>query len=75
MPKVPKLNMGASPSKEREDLKMICVHPAFERIIREPIFDTRILDFVPRSIMINDVFTKCPRKSRCLIKELNDDKT
>ena len=73
--KVPRPNLSASSSREKGDLKMISVHPTFRKIKKEPIFDTKILDFVPRSVMINIMFANPPRKSSCHIEELNDDKT
>jgi hypothetical protein len=54
---VPKTK-GATSSKENEDLKMISVHPNFIDIIKEPIYESKILDFVPRSVMIKKILCR-----------------
>ena len=73
---VPKAK-GATSSKGNEDLKMISVHPDFIDIIKEPIYKSKILNFVPRSIMIKKSYVKSPRKSGCVIEDLEtkDDNT
>ena len=73
---VPKTN-GATSSKGNEDLKMISVHPNFIDIIKEPIHKSKILDFVPRIVMMRNTYVKSIRKNGCVIEELEtkDDKT
>ena len=66
---VPKTN-GATSSKGNEDLKMISVHPDFIGIIKEPIHKSKILDFVPRSVMTRNTYVKSIRKNGCVIEEL-----
>ena len=40
-------------NKENEDLKSISIHPNFLDIIKEPFFTNEVLDFLPRSLIIN----------------------
>ena len=72
----PKTN-GATSSKGNEDLKMISVHPNYIDIIMEPIYENKILDFVPKSVMMRNSYVKSPRKNGCVIEELEtkDDNT
>jgi hypothetical protein len=73
---VPKVK-GATSGKGSEDLKMISVHPNFIDIIKEPIHKSKILDFVPRSVMMRNPYVKSTRKNGCVIEELEtkDDNT
>jgi hypothetical protein len=73
---VPKTN-GTTSSKGNEELKMISVHPNFANIIKEPIYKSKILDFVPRSVMVRNTYVKSTGKSGCVIEELEtkDDNT
>jgi hypothetical protein len=66
---VPKTN-GATSSKGNEDLKMISVHPNFIDIIKKPIHKSKILDFVPRSVIVRNTYVKYIRKNGCVIEEL-----
>ena len=72
---VPK-NKGGSSSKGNEDLKMISICPSFINMIKEPTLINRFLDFLPRSMIINEP-NENPRKYGCAIEELNtkDDNT
>jgi hypothetical protein len=72
---VPKTN-GANSSKRDEDLKMISVYPNFIDIIKEPVHKSKILDFVPKSVMMNTC-VKSSRRNGCVIEELEtkDDNT
>jgi hypothetical protein len=58
---VPKVK-GATSSKGSEDLKMISVHPNFIDIIKEPTHKSKILDFVPRSVMMRNSYVKSTKK-------------
>ena len=58
---VPKTN-DATSSKGNEDLKMISVQPNFIDAIKEPIHKSKILDFVPRSVMMRNTYVKSIRK-------------
>ena len=49
---------------------MISVHPNFVDIIKEPIYESKILDFVPRSVMMRNSYVKSPRKNGCVVDEL-----
>ena len=65
---------GAPSSKE--DLKMISIHPGFFEVIRDPLGKNEFFKFVPRSIVIENLYDKSLRNFKCLIEELNkDDKT
>src|SRR3989337_1167084 len=50
---VPKTN-GATSSKGNKDLKMISVHPNFIDVIREPIYESKKINFVPRSVIMKN---------------------
>ena len=69
---VPK-NKGESSRKSDEDLKMISIHPSF---ITELITTSEILDFSPRSMII-DKTKGSPRVHKCAIEVLHtkDDNT
>ena len=56
---------------------MISVHPNFIDIIKETIHKNKILDFVPRSVMLRNTHVKSTRKNGCVIEELEmkDDNT
>ena len=58
---VPKVKSATS-SKGSEDLKMISVHSNFIDIMKEPIHKSKILDFVPRSVMMINPYVKSTRK-------------
>ena len=63
---------GATSSKE--DLKMISIHPDF--VIKDPFGKNEFFKFVPRSIVIENIYAKSLKDSMCLIEELDkDDKT
>ena len=49
---------------------MINVHPDFIGIIKEPIHKSKILDLVPRSVMVRNTYVTSIRKSGCVIEEL-----
>jgi hypothetical protein len=56
---------------------MISVHPNFIEIIKEPMIENQFLNFVPRNIIIKNMFSKTARESGCMIEELDskEDKT
>ena len=65
---------GATSSKE--DLKMISIHPDFVEVIRDPFGKNEFFKLVPRSIVIENLYAKSLKNSKCLIEELDkDDKT
>ena len=66
---VPK-NKGESSSKENADLKSVSVHPSFFAIIKEPFATNKLLDFLPRSLIINKK-KETPKCYKCSIEELN----
>ena len=55
---------------------MISIHPDFVEVIRDPFCKNEIFEFIPRSIVIENLYAKSLRDSKCLIEELDkDDKT
>ena len=56
---------------------MISVHPNFIDMINEPIIENKFLNFVPRSVLVKNMFAKPPRKPGCMIEEFDtkDDNT
>ena len=55
---------------------MTSIHPDFVEIIRDPFCKNEIFEFIPRSIVIENLYAKTLRDSKCLIEELDkDDKT
>ena len=55
---------------------MISVHPDFVEVIRDPFCKNELFQFIPKSIVIEDLYAKSLKDPKCLIKELdNDDKT
>ena len=70
-------NKGATSSNNnKEDLKMISIHPDFVEVIRDPFCKNEFFKFIPRSVVIENLYAKSLRDSKCLIEELDkDDKT
>ena len=55
---------------------MISIHPNFVEVIRVPFCKNEIFEFIARSIVIEDLYDKSLKDSKCLIEELDkDDKT
>ena len=55
---------------------MISIHPDFVEVIRDPFGKNEFFKFVPRSIVIENLYAKILKDYKCLIEELNkDDKT
>ena len=55
---------------------MISIHPDFVEVIRDPFCKNEIFEFIPRSVVIENLYAKSLRDSKCLIEELDkDDKT
>ena len=70
-------NKGATPSDSNKgDLKMISIHSDFVEVIKDPFCKNEIFEFIPRSVVIENLYVKSLRDSKCLIEELDkDDKT
>ena len=66
---VPK-NKGVKSTNISEDLKMIRVHPGFVDLIKEPIYESKFLNFIPMSVIMNYLCVETPRKYGCVTKEL-----
>ena len=63
-------------TSSKEDHKMISIHPDFVEAIRDPFGKNEFFKFVPRSIVIENLFAQSLKNSKCLIEELDkDDKT
>ena len=55
---------------------MISNHPDLAEVIRDPFGKNEFFKFVPRSIVIEDLYAKSLKNSKCLIEDLDkDDKT
>ena len=55
---------------------MISIHPYFVEVIRDPFCKNEIFEFIPRSVVIENLYAKSLRVSKCLIEELDKhDKT
>ena len=55
---------------------MISVHPDFVEVTRDPFCKNAIFQSIPRSIVIENLYAKSLKDSKCLIEELDkDDKT
>ena len=71
------MKKGATSSNSNNgDLKMISVRPDFVEVIRDPFWKNEIFEFIPRSVVIENIYAKSLKDSKCLIEELDkDDKT
>ena len=54
-------NKGATSNSNKEDLKMISIHPDFVEVIRDPISKNNFLNFMPRNFAI--LLAKSSKKS------------
>lgn len=56
---------------------MISIHPNFIEVIRDPPCKNGFFNLVPRSIVVENLYAKSLKNSKCLIEELEskDDKT
>ena len=55
---------------------MIGIHPDFVEVIRDPFCKNEIFGFIPRSVVIENIYPKSLNGSNCFIEELDkDDKT
>lgn len=55
----------------------ISIHPDFIEVTRDPIGKNEFLKLVPRSIVVENLYAKSLKNSKCLIEELEnkDDNT
>ena len=61
-------NKGATSSDSNKgDLKMISIHPDFVEVIRDPFCKNEIFEFIPMSVVIENLYAKSLRDSKCLI--------
>src|SRR6266511_3674872 len=52
-------NKSATPShNNKEDLKMISIHPNFVEVMRDPLCKNKFLKLVPRNIVIENLYAK-----------------
>ena len=49
---------------------MISIHPGFVEGIRDPFGKNEFFKFVPRGIVIENIYAKSLKNSKCLIQEL-----
>ena len=63
-------NKGATSNNNKEDLKMISIHPNFVEVIRDPTCKNELFNLFPRSIVIENLYGKSLKNSKCLIEEL-----
>ena len=61
-------NKGATSNSNKEDLKMISIHPDFLEVIRDPTCKKKFFKLVPRSIVIENVYAKSLKNYKCLIE-------
>ena len=55
---------------------MIGIHPNFGEVMRNPFSKSEILEFIPRSVVIENLYAQSLKDSKCLTEELDkDDKT
>ena len=55
---------------------MISIHPDFVEVLKDPFCKNEIFEIIPRSVVIENLYAKSLRDSKCLIEELDkDDKT
>ena len=67
-------NKGVTSShNNKEDLKMISIHPDFVEVIRDPFCNNKFFYFIPRGVFIEYLFAKSLKDSKCLIEELDKD--
>ena len=64
-------NKGATSNNNKEDLKMISIHPDFVEVIKDPTCKNEFLKLIPRSIVIKNFYAKSLKNSKCLIEELD----
>ena len=48
---------------------MISIHPDFVEVIRDPTCKNGFLKLVPRSIVIQNLYAKSLKNSKCLIED------
>lgn len=78
VPKVSQPNFNIPTSSGKEEPKIISEHHVINRLRKQtPIYDTRVLDFLPRSIMIKIALEASTNKTTCLVEnyESDDEKT
>ena len=52
---------------------MIGIHLDFVEVIRDPLCKNEIFGFIPRSVVIENLYAKSSKGSKCLIEELDKD--
>ena len=61
-------NKGATSNNNKEDLKMISIHPNFVEVIKDPTCKNEFFKLVPRSIVIENLYAKSLKNYKCLIE-------
>ena len=65
-------NKGATSSNHKGDLKMISIHPNFIEVIRDPLCKNKFFNLVPRSVVVENLYAKSLKNSKCSTEELED---
>ena len=70
-------NKGATSNNNKEDLKMISIHPNFVEVIKDPTCKNEFFNLIPRSIITENMHAKSLKNFGCVIEELGtkDDNT
>jgi hypothetical protein len=63
-------NKGATSNNNKEDLKMISIHPDFVEVIKDPTCKNEFFNIVPRGIVIENLYARSLKNNKCLIEEL-----
>ena len=61
-------NKGVTSNSNKEDLKMISIHPNFVEMIRDPIGKNEFHNLVPRSIVVEILYAQSLKNSKFLIE-------
>ena len=69
-------NKGSTCSNDKGDLKMISIHPNFIEVIRDPFWENKFSNLMPRNIASENLHAKSLKNPKCSIERLDkDDKT
>ena len=70
-------NKGTTSNSNKEDLKMISIHPDFVEVMKDPTCKNEFFNLTPRSITIENMHAKSLKNIGCVIDELEtkDDNT
>ena len=66
-------NKGSTSSNDKGDPKMISIYPNFIEDIRDPFYENKFFNLVPRSVASENLYAKSLKNPKCLIEELDKD--